>query len=251
MGSARADPLTAFAGVARPPVIHNLGRFAVAKIDLYSGRDPRDVPTYGIREAAQYMRLPPTTLRQWVAGPSHVITLTSGRPPLLSFWNLVEVYVLAGLRRHHEVPLQRVRKALRYVERKMSTVRPLIEQDFLTDGVDLFVGEYGRLVNVSQAGQVAIRALLEASLKRVERDPKGLAQRLFPWTREPNEPRAVEIDPRRAFGKLVVAGTGIPTAVVADRLRAGDTLEHLAHDYKLTLDQVGAALRWELGVSSY
>lgn len=34
----------------------------------------------------------------------------------------------------------------------------------------------------------------------------------------------VKIDPRRAFGKLVVAGTGIPTVVIAERLRVGDTL---------------------------
>lgn len=60
-----------------------------------------------------------------------------------------------------------------------------------------------------------------------------------------------EIDPRRAFGKLVVAGAGIPTAVIADRLRAGDTLVHLAKDYHLKLEQVGAALRWELGAYAY
>jgi uncharacterized protein (DUF433 family) len=219
----------------------------MAKVDLYRGRDPRDVPTYSIREAASYMRLPPTTLRQWVSGGARVIPLAGGRPPLLSFWNLVEAYVLAALRRRHRVPLQRVRKALRFVERELDTERPLIEQEFLTDGLDLFVEYYGKLVNASRAGQTEMRSLLEASLERVERDPRGLAERLFPWTREPGEPREVEIDPRRAFGKLVIAGTGIPTAVIADRLRAGETLGHLAKDYNLKLDQVGAALRWELG----
>jgi len=223
----------------------------MAKIDLYRGRDPRDVPTYGIREAASYMRLPPTTLREWVTGAARVIPLAGSRPPLLSFWNLVEAYVLAALRRRHRVPLQRVRKALHFVERELDTERPLIEQEFLTNGLDLFVEYYGKLVNASRAGQTEIRSLLEASLERVERDPKGLAERLFPWTREPGEPREVEIDPRRAFGKLVVAGTGIPTAVIADRLRAGDTLAHLAKDYDLKLDQVGAALRWELGVYAH
>jgi uncharacterized protein (DUF433 family) len=223
----------------------------MAKVDLYQGRDPRDVPTYGIREAASYMRLPPTTLREWVTGPARVIPLASGRPPLLSFWNLVEAYVLASLRRGHQVPLQRVRKALRFVERELDTVRPLIEQEFLTDGLDLFVEYYGKLINASRAGQTEIRSLLEASLERVERDPKGLAERLFPWTREPGEPREVEIDPRRGFGKLVIAGTGIPTAIIADRLRAGDTLAHLARDYHLKLEQVGAALRWELGAYAH
>jgi uncharacterized protein (DUF433 family) len=144
-----------------------------------------------------------------------------------------------------------VRKALRFVERELETSRPLIEQEFLTNGLDLFVEYYGKLVNASRAGQTEIRSLLEASLRRVERDPKGLAERLFPWTREPGEPREVEIDPRRAFGKLVVAGTGIPTAILAGRLRAGETLGHLARDYNLKLDQVGAALRWELGAQAH
>lgn len=147
------------------------------------------------------------------------------------------------------MPLQRVRKALRFVERELDTARPLIEQDFMTDGLDVFVEYYGKLINASRAGQTEMRSLLEASLERVERDPKGLAERLFPWSREPGEPREVEIDPRRAFGKLVVAGTGIPAAVIADRLRAGDTLGHLAKDCNLKLEQVGAALRWELGAS--
>jgi uncharacterized protein (DUF433 family) len=227
-------------------LVQNRREVPVAKADLYGGRDPRDVPTYGVVEAARYMRLPPTTLRQWVTGSSRVIRLTPGRPPLLSFWNLIEAYVLGGLRRRHRVPLQRVRKALRYVERELDTPRPLIEQQFMTDGLDLFVEEYGRLINASRAGQTAMRSLLEATLERVERDPRGVAQRLFPWAREPSEPREVELDPRRAFGKLVVAGTGIPTAIIADRLRAGDTLAHLADDYGLALEQVGAALRWEL-----
>lgn len=80
----------------------------MAKADLYNGRDPRDVPTYGLREAATYLRLPPTTLRQWVTDTARVVPLVSGRPPLLSFWNLVEIYVLAGLRRDQDVPLQPV-----------------------------------------------------------------------------------------------------------------------------------------------
>jgi hypothetical protein len=145
----------------------------MANVDIYQGRDPRDVPTYSIREAASYMRLPPTTLREWVSGPARVIHLAGGRPPLLSFWNLVEAYVLAALRRRHQVPLQRVRKALRFLERELDTERPLIEQEFLTDGLDLFVDYYGKLVNASRAGQTEIRSLLEASLERVERDPRG------------------------------------------------------------------------------
>ncbi len=50
--------------------------------------------------------------------------------------------------------------------------------------------------------------------------------------------------------KLVIAGTGVPTEVIAERLIAGDSLVHLAEDYGLTAEQVEAALRWELGVAA-
>ena len=226
--------------------------------ELYNGRDPRDVPTYTIREAARYLNIPTTTLHRWVLGhefadargkkhkASPVIRLASAKPEL-TFWNLAEAYVLAAIRRYHEVPLQTVRKALRYVEKELDLDRPLIEKEFLTNGVDLFVEEYGHLINASQKGQLAIKKLLEQTLRRVERDPKGLVARLFPWSRSPDEPKDVEIDPLRAFGRLVIAGTGIPTEIIAERIRAGDTIAHLAEDYRIDRDKIEAAVRWELG----
>lgn len=232
-----------------------------ASVDLYGGRDPRDVATYGLAEAARYLRLPATTLHAWVIGQAYetragrkrrvqpVILVPRSRPVLLSFWNLTEAYVLATIRRHHQVSLQKVRKALRFVQDELELKRPLIEQEFLTDGVDLFVDRYGRLINASQVGQVAMRKLLEASLRRIERDPRGLADRLFPWSKDPAERRVVEIDPRRAFGRMVITGTGVPTEAVAERWRAGDTIPDLSRDYRLDQNVIEDALRWELGGS--
>jgi len=214
-------------------------------------QDPRDIATYSVAEAAKYLLLPAATLRDWVAGRDRVIRPAATTGHVLSFWNLVEAYVLASLRRSHGVPLQRVRKALRYVEKELDLQRPLIEQDFLTDGLDLFVQKYGALINASKQGQTEIRQLLEASLERVDRDPKGLASRLFPWSREPSEPRGVEIDPRRAFGKLVITGTGVPTAIIAERMRAGESIRHLARDYGLPADKIEDAVRWELGAQPH
>lgn len=226
--------------------------------DIYGGADPRDVPAYTVRDAARYLHIPRGTLLHWVTGQRYaaadgsrrrrpgVIALALGRPPTLSFWNLVEAFVLASIRRQHGVPLQKVRKAIVYVEREMGLARPLIQGDFHTNGVDLFVSEFGKLVNASRDGQVEMREMLAASLKRIERDPQGLASRMFPWIRRPDEPVEVEIDPRRAFGRLVVRGTGVPTRVIAERLRAGDTLSHLADDYRLSMTQLESALRWEL-----
>lgn len=224
--------------------------------------DPRNEPIYPIASAAWTLALPPSTVSRWVSGGPYstrngrrradpVIELAATRPPTLSFWNLVEVYVLAGIRREHGVPLQKVRKALRYVERELGTERPLIEQEFLTDGVSLFVESYAKLINVSGEGQLALRELLVGSLRRIERDPKGLARRLSPWRKSPNEPREVEIDPLKSFGRRVIAGTAVPTEIIGERFRAGDSIEHLASEYRLKPEQIEVAIRWEHRAASF
>jgi uncharacterized protein (DUF433 family) len=220
-------------------------------INIYDDEDPRVVPTYSVRQASSYLSLPYSTTRTWFFGAAAPIKADGKAPAPLSFWNLVECSVMATLRRRHEVPLQRIRKALAYVKRHTELERPLVEQDFLTDGLDLFIEQVGEIVNASRGGQTTLRDLLRDSLARVDRDPKGLVSRLYPWRDTPSDdPRDVEIDPTRAFGKLVIAGTGIPTAVIADRMRAGESIRSLARDYRLDASQIEAAVRWELGVAT-
>ena len=216
-------------------------------------KDPRDEPAYLVQEAAHHLGLPSSTVRAWAMGQNHpsgrmlpLITPAQASPPTLSFWNLVEVYVLATIRRRHHVSMQKVRKAVWYVQRRLSKGRPLIEQEFLTDGVGLFVEEFARLIDVSDAGQVVLQEVLEASLQRIDRDPQGLAERFYPWLKDPmTEPRHVVIDPQRSFGRPVLRGTGIPTEILAERFRGGDSVGSLAQDYKLSAIQVETALRWE------
>jgi uncharacterized protein (DUF433 family) len=215
--------------------------------------DPRDEAAYLVTEAAHYLALPASTVRLWTVGQmalsgrraKPLIEPAQREPLSLSFWNLVELYVLASMRRAHSVSMQRVRRALEYVQQKLDSDRPLIEQDFLTNGVDLFVERYSSLLNVSQAGQTGMRATLSGSLKRVQRDARGLATRMFPWRHSTDEPRDVEIDPARCFGKPVLAGTAVQTGVLADRFFAGDSIERLAEDYGIPAEKVQAAIRWE------
>ena len=223
-------------------------------VSTFRERDRRDMPAYSLREAAHYLRLPTSTLRQWVCGrkgdgkpipgviaaPEHV-----GRSIVLSFNNLVECHILASLRREHEVPLQNVRRALRYVQRELKLPRPLLQQQFETDGADLFVKQLGSLVNVSREGQLGARELLSASLRRVERGADGLPLKLYPFPGakvSSDAPRHVVVDPAVSFGRPVLAGTGIPTEEIAARLRAGEAPTELAEDFNVSEAQIISAL---------
>lgn len=221
--------------------------------------DPRHVGAYGIAEAAHYLSLAPATLRTWVRGRPYLTTegrrfsepliqLPDPGEPLLSFTNLVEAHVLKAIRRRHGVAMQKVRPALVYLEEELKVSHPLAHQELLTDGVHLFVERFGQLVDLSQSGQLAVRELLEAHLRRIEHDTQGLALRLFPFSRGEalDVPRIVVVDPRIAFGRPVIDGTSVRTEVVASRLKAGESVLGLADDYGVEVAEIEEAIRYEL-----
>lgn len=208
--------------------------------------DSRDVPNYTLAEATYWLAIPANTIRNWFVGKSGMrpVLIPASRTPLaLSFWNLVECSVLATIRKKHEISLPRVRKALQFVGREMGKERPLIQQSFETDNVELFVQNLGKLVCASQSGQLAIRELLAAGLQRIECDAKGLARRLSPWRTDPKEPQILTIDPTVAFGRPVLARTSVPAASIIDRYRAGESMDSLAHDFGVERDAIENLVR--------
>lgn len=242
---------------AADPITHAWYEGHVGKvINLYSGRDPRELPMYSIREAAAFLGVPASTLRTWVRGKAyrwrgqtrHMQRLlkSDSATGLLTFNNFVEAYVLASLTRRFEVPLVRVRQALRY----LGGERPLLTTVFKTDGRGIFVEQMGALVDAARGGQRAFREIVEDSLERVDLDKASRPLRLYPWRREPDEPRTVSIDPQRAFGRPTVAGRGVKLDVIIDRHRAGETVAELSKDYALGADVIEDVLRWGLDVAA-
>ena len=165
-------------------------------MDIYGGLRPEDVPAYSFAEAALLTGVPLSTLRSWVLGrplasrsgqrwSRPVIRLPKGPKPFLSFTNLVEVHVLAAMRRKHAL----------------------------------------------------------GALARVEYDKQGRAIRLFPVLRRERGPKSIVIDPRRAFGRPVVAGTSVPAADIRARFDAGDGVDELARDYDVRPELIEDALR--------
>ena len=235
--------------------------------DVYGGRDPREIPAYRTTDAALYLRIPENTIRAWAFGRRYpsgngtrrarpVVVAADPGQHLLSFVNMLELHVLDAFRRYYGLDMKRIRLAIEYLERQFGSRHPLVDHAMETDGVDVFVRECERLINASRHGQLGMRTLLDSYLRRIERDEHGLAVRLFPFSRKrgaeaplPAElqayPRVVMMDPRVAFGRPVIAGTGIPTAEVADRFNAGESIGDLARDYERAPADIEEAIRCE------
>lgn len=228
------------------------------KTSLYGDHDPREMPAYAMQTVSHHTGVPVPTLKSWIKGRHYpvqggtkffapVITLPDPNQSLLSFTNLVEVHVLNAIRRKENVRLFNVRLALDFLAQHFKSKHPLAEHEFQTDGIDLFVEHLDQIVNVSKHGQIEIRRFIETHLHRIDRDSHGYALRLYPFVRTTYEDlsKPIVIDPFVSFGRSVISGTGITTAIIADRFNAGDSTEKLVADYRLPRLEIEEAIRYE------
>jgi uncharacterized protein (DUF433 family) len=222
--------------------------------NIYAGQDPREVALYSAGEAANFLRVPQSTIRSWLCGHTRfarVLEPAQERPLALSFFNMVEAFVLSSLR-ERGLHLPRVRTALRELADKFGdTPHPLATEKFRTDGKHIFLDQLNRLFDLSQGSQQGMVEVLDDYLQKIDY-VSGLAARLHPVREGVSEDdsRLVVIDPRRAFGRPVVEGTRIPVEEIAGRFQSGDEVATLVRDFALDEDKVRAALRCELGAQA-
>lgn len=214
-----------------------------------AGTDERlELPLYGLSEAALYLRLPIKTLEYWAFGRGRIapmIRVAGKHPRSFSFMNLLECHMLSAMRSLYDLRLPRIRRAVAHLNKSSNFRHPLIEQPLYTNRVDILIKEIDKLINLSRDGQLAILGIVDVYLERIEYE-KGIFK-FYPFVRERSstEPKLILINPALGFGKPVIAGTGISTAVVAARFNARESVPALAKEYGLEENQIEEAIRWE------
>ena len=93
---------------------------------------------------------------------------------------------------------------------------------------------------VIRNGQLALTTQTDRFVRSVDFGDHGVVQRMHPLP----DLELVWLDPLRQFGEPVVRS--VPTAVIAEQARAGDTPARIAHLYDLSDDEVWQAIRYEL-----
>ena len=58
------------------------------------------------------------------------------------------------------------------------------------------------------------------------------------------------MDPRVQFGRPCLLGTGVPTDVIAERYKAGESIESLVEDYGQAREHIEEAIRYELPLAA-
>jgi uncharacterized protein (DUF433 family) len=209
-------------------------------------------PLYSFAEADRIVRVSPGTSRRWLKGYSFwwggerhkmpPVTPGLGEQEAVAFVDLMEVAAVSKLRKKG-FSFKRIRQINAYCRLYLKERRPLVTQKFKVAGQDIFLDEdFDVLVDVGrEAGMLAWREVLEPFLEDVEYENE-LARRWWPLGKE----RMVVVDPDYGFGLPVIQGTGVRTEIIAERHRAGDSIDEIAYDFDVTPRQINDALRWEM-----
>ena len=208
-----------------------------------------ETPLYGLVDAAHYLRVPYQTVRYWTLGRRAVepiVHLASTDPPRLSFVNLMECHMLSAMRSTYNLRLPKVRKALRTLADMSPSPHPLVDKPLETDSVDVFIREHGdELLNLNNPQQRNFKEIFNIYMQRIERGPNGMSFFPFVEERSISEPKIIMLNPEISFGRPVISGTGIPTAVIASRFHGRESVSELAKEYGRTDKEIEEAIRWE------
>jgi uncharacterized protein (DUF433 family) len=240
---------------------------ARVKIRRYN-QDIRELPSYSITEAANYLAIPASTLKSWFRGYRGM----TGRryPPmikpadqdhlLLSFYNLAEAHILDSARRRG-VNTRRLRIAVEWANETLPGPHPLLTHEFATAGKRMFVKKLQRrTVDASRYGQLVdlrLTPVLKKFLKTIIRGEDDLPIEIHPI--RPTSPTAekrgkatrtyvlespLAINPKICSGRPVVKGTDVLASVLRTRFHAKESASELAKDYGIEPSEIYKVVKY-------
>lgn len=215
---------------------------------------------YTLAEAARYARMPQLTLNRWFFGggerqPLREAGITAEAGKRITFVDFVEALAIRSLRADHDVPLQKIKEAIRNARDRYGIVHPFAHEDHKTVlvGRDLHiflkedptnpVGLTGR-----DLGQKSMKPCIEAYMKDLEYDEQGLARlyRAYAWNGE-----NVVMNPKMHFGEPTLAGCGYTAETLWSAAVAEGSIARAAEIYEVPEAAVEAAYRyWNQVLSS-
>jgi uncharacterized protein (DUF433 family) len=211
---------------------------------------------YTVGEAARLLRVSSIKLRRWLEGFTAagqfyrpVIRPEPTGSDVVTWAEFVEGGFLREYRAK-KVSLQHLRPVIDQMRREFNVKYPLAHFKPLVDtpSRQLVLGmqqaahlddELQLVVRLAD-GQLQWAAAVSAFLDKVEFDTEGIAERMRPL----GKASPVVIDPEVTFGIPQVKG--IRTEAIAETYAEEGSLRRVASDWHLSVDDVQAALQWEL-----
>ena len=212
---------------------------------------PEEVALYPTDELAHYLRMPTSTVRNWLTRGGR---LKREHAQLLTFEELISLLFVGELRHRHNVKFKEIIRAEQDLRARIGKEHPFAWERLWTAGGDVMVrvpGEPETFIAASRLGQTTLpnwvepREVAVPALVAPLRDQVGYhEERAAVWRPAPH----VTARPAVQFGVPCVDGSRLPTRTVIRAVEAGDTPEEVAAAYGASPDGVRAAVGWELSL---
>ncbi len=227
---------------------------------LNSARDgviPLGIGYYTAPEAARLLEMSARAINRWLGGYNYLdrgertVMEPLWTPQLprfdnhleLGFRDLIELrfvrsFIKAGL------GLKTIRSCLEYARVCVNDERPFSTRRFRTDGRTIFLDTLNQSGNNElldlKRHQYVLARVIEASFKDLDVDSATVTR----W-RPFNGKSSIVIDPERAFGQPIAARSGVPTATLADAVKAEGSIERVVILFKVSSQVVRDAVNFE------
>lgn len=214
---------------------------------------------YGLSDVDRLLVLPPGTARRWIDGYDRggvhyppVVRAERTRDEEVTWGEFVETRLLAEFRARgasmHRLRPAVVRLREEFGEYPLAHARPFLDVEGreLVRHVQREVGITGEeMLVVVRSGQAMMSAPVQRFVEdlRYVDDTDREASAVVPV----KFGGLVTLDPLQQYGRPVVRA--VPTDVVAEQFRAGESTETIADLFDLTVAQVEQALRFELSLA--
>ena len=190
-------------------------------------------------------------LRGYIHGPQQAYSAPLWEPDYVnpddqievSFRDLIELRFVKAFRALG-LSLPTIRECFDRAVEEVQDVRPFSTQRFRTDGKTIFLEITEPLSDVKMVDlrhrQSVFRSIIEPSLRDLEFDASVVSR----WYPRGAQRRTVVIDPKRAFGRPIVA-SGVPTQVIAEALSTEGSADRVSKLFGIPTSEVRDAVSFE------
>ena len=212
-------------------------------------------PFYTYADADHIANVRRGTSRRWIAGYRY---WSSDRelvihPPLIrrpdslinngvSFVDLIEI-VAVGKLKASGFSLSTIRSLVRLFQAQLGAERPFVTLKFKTSFFDILVVHGPAVLHIPRpehTKMLAISGALSPYLQGLDYE-HDIVHRWWPLGRG----HGIVVDPDVGFGFPVIAGSGVRTDIILERIRVGELPDQIAEDFRITPLDVIHAVQFE------
>jgi uncharacterized protein (DUF433 family)/DNA-binding transcriptional MerR regulator len=217
---------------------------------------------YSLPEAARLLGVPTAKLRRWANGyifqhrgkerystpVVHRELSGTHNERLLTFADLIELKFVSMFR-EKGVSMITIRAAAKAASERFGTGHPFAVKRFDTDGKRIFATledmrvkgiSDERLIEELAISQTVMEEVAKPFFLKLEYDSDEVS-RLRPL----GKGTRIVLDPHRTFGKPIDEQSGVPTFVLYQMFKGGESSERIAWWYDIDVEAVSAAIEYE------